>query len=198
MNNTKIRNHVHIPIDMAKNKTEFYSFTNLSKEHIAIVIGSIDITKPVMIRIHSECLTGDVFGSHRCDCGSQLNDAIRKIDEHGCGIIIYMRQEGRGIGLYSKIDAYELQIKGVDTFSANKILGFDDDLRTYDEAVAMLKSLGVTKVEIITNNPDKILCLEENGINVTKVIPTGTFTTKENINYLRSKVEKKHHTLNIQ
>ncbi|MFP1759016.1 GTP cyclohydrolase II RibA [Lonsdalea quercina] len=159
---------------------------------------NINCNKPVLVRIHSECITGDVFGSHRCDCGYQLKEAIRKIDTKGCGVIIYLRQEGRGIGLYSKLDSYALQIRGVDTFKANEILGFKDDLRDYNDAVLMLKALRITNVELLTNNPDKIRSLQSKDIVVSKVIPTGVFLTECNKNYLQSKVDKKNHTIDIK
>jgi len=149
MRNIRIRNHVNIPIDDKKIIISFIYLSNLTKEHIAIVIGEIDVTKLVMFRIRLECLTSDVFGSHRCDCGAHLKDAIRKIDQKGNGIILYLHQEGRDIGLYSKRDVYELQIKGIDTFLVNKMLGFDDDLRIYNEAVGMLEAMDINMVEIM-------------------------------------------------
>ncbi|CDL83208.1 GTP cyclohydrolase II [Xenorhabdus szentirmaii] len=197
MKEIRVRNSVIIPIENTSKETRFITFSGLDSEHFAISIGELEREHPVLIRIHSECLTGDVFGSHRCDCGFQLQEAIRKIDFKGNGIIIYLRQEGRGIGLYPKIDAYDLQSKGIDTFTANEILGYEDDLRSFDDAVLMLKALNINSVDLITNNPEKVDCLTLNGVNVNEVIPTGVYVTKENREYLKSKVEKKSHTINI-
>lgn len=197
MENIGIRKKVIIPIQNTKRLTQFITFTGLTVEHFAITIGDIDCKRSVLVRIHSECLTGDVFGSHRCDCGHQLKEAIKKIDARGSGVIIYLRQEGRGIGLYSKLDAYDLQSRGIDTFKANEILGFKDDLRDYNDAVLMLNALNINKVELLTNNPDKVHCLKSKDIIVTKIIPTGVFLTECNKKYLQSKVDKKHHAIDL-
>lgn len=197
MSACKIRNNVIIPIIGAKVATQFVTFDGIALEHIAILFGEIDTSKPVLVRIHSECLTGDVFGSFRCDCGNQLKEAIQKIDQHGSGVIIYLRQEGRGIGLYSKIDAYALQSQGVDTFTANQILGYPDDLRTYDDAVAILNALAIKEIDIITNNPDKISCMADGGIVIHDVISTGVYLNQFNKNYLLSKAKNKNHTIKI-
>ena len=138
-------------------EAELLSFEGLKtdKEHVAIVFSKVDKTQSVpIVRIHSECLTGDVFHSSRCDCGEQLDETIRKLGEQG-GIILYLRQEGRGIGLYNKIDAYKLQSEGMNTYEANNHLGFGDDLRDFSEAAQMLEALGVSKIQLITNNPKR-------------------------------------------
>lgn len=193
----KIRNKVRIPILDTKLETQFVIFDGVAQEHIAILFGEIDISKTVLVRIHSECLTGDVFGSFLCDCGNQLMEAIRRIDERGSGVLVYLRQEGRGIGLYSKIDAYALQSQGVDTFTANKLLGYADDLRTYDDAVAILKALEIERIDIITNNPEKISCMSDGGIIVNHICSTGVYLNEFNKNYLLSKAKNKNHTIKI-
>lgn len=193
----KIRNKVSIPILDTKLATQFVTFDGVAREHIAILFGEIDKSKTVLVRIHSECLTGDVFGSFLCDCGNQLKEAIRKIDHRGSGVIVYLRQEGRGIGLYSKIDAYALQSQGVDTFTANQLLGYADDLRTYDDAVAILKALGIESIDIITNNPDKISCMRDGGIVVNHICSTGVYLNEFNKSYLLSKAKNKNHTIKI-
>src|SRR5699024_9401995 len=140
------------------------------QEHIALVKGKLD-SHSVLARIHSECLTGDVFHSYRCDCGVQLNNALRKIEERGSGVLIYMRQEGRGIGLINKLRAYKLQEKGLDTVEANEALGFAPDLREYEICAQILRDLGVKSVELMTNNPEKMRSLKANGIEIRRRIP---------------------------
>ncbi|BEU02183.1 GTP cyclohydrolase-2 [Agarivorans sp. OAG1] len=178
---------------------EMLSFTDLNsdKEHVALVFKNADSQQTTpLVRIHSECLTGDVFGSSRCDCGEQLNEAIEKMAEQG-GIILYMRQEGRGIGLYNKLDAYELQIKGVDTYSANNQLGFDDDLRDFSEAAQMLKAMGVSELKLLSNNPKKQAALEQNGIAVKELQSTGVYRKVDNHYYLETKASRGKHRLKL-
>ncbi|OOF03008.1 GTP cyclohydrolase, partial [Salinivibrio sp. MA427] len=165
-----------------------------NEEHFAVVFGYLSEGKVPVIRIHSECLTGDVFGSQRCDCGPQLNEAVGKISQEG-GVLLYLRQEGRGIGLYSKFDAYRLQDMGLDTFEANTHLNLPEDDRDFSDAVRMLQALNVCQCRIITNNPEKVATLEALGINVIEVIPTGTFLTRYNHKYLKSKADKKDHSI---
>jgi 3,4-dihydroxy 2-butanone 4-phosphate synthase/GTP cyclohydrolase II len=165
------------------------------KEHLAIIKGNISDGEPVLIRIHSECYTSEVLGSLKCDCREQLQTALKTIHDEGSGIILYMRQEGRGIGLGNKIRAYALQEQGYDTVEANHILGFPDDLRRYDIAAAMLKHLGVETVRLLTNNPKKIEGLEENGIQVVERVPLVIQPNPINKHYLVTKARKSGHLL---
>lgn len=184
-----------VPVTIQGNiKTDIVSFAleGQSTEDIALIFkGPVKADSP-LVRIHSECLTGDVFGSQRCDCGQQLQEAIDKMSVEG-GVLIYLRQEGRGIGLYNKLDAYKLQIEqGQDTFAANVHLGLPADARDYKIAANMLKDLGISSVRLLTNNPDKVRMLEENGIALAEIIPTGVYATAENISYLKAKKERGH------
>jgi GTP cyclohydrolase II len=175
-----------------------YTFDGLSDgaEHLAVeVLGSAP-SRPAMVRLHSECLTGDVFGSARCDCGEQLAEAIEEMRGPG-GYLIYLRQEGRGIGLYNKLDTYELQDRGRDTFEANRELGFPDDLRDYTPAAQMLAALGVPAVRLLSNNPTKRADLEAAGIAVDEVHPTGVHLTDANADYLAAKADQAGHTIDL-
>ena len=148
------------------------------------------------MRVHSECLTGDVFHSGKCDCGDQLQESIDRMSKSG-GIIIYLRQEGRGIGLYNKLDAYALQSKGYDTFEANNLLNFKDDMRDYKMAAQMLKAMGVGKIKLLSNNPDKLYQLLSHGINVEDLMPTNVYVKPHNQRYLLAKKIKSGHKLNL-
>lgn len=164
-------------------------------EHSLLVMG--DITKEApLVRMHSECLTGDAFGSLRCDCGDQLKTAMQRIANHGCGVLVYLRQEGRGIGLGNKIRAYELQDSGMDTVDANHQLGFPADARVYDTAAHMLKSVGIKDVRLMTNNPDKVNALQSLGMNVVEQLPHKVTPHKHNADYLQTKADRMGHTLN--
>ena len=165
------------------------------KDHLMIVKGDVRGKSDVLMRIHSECLTGDVFGSHRCDCGEQLENALRCIEEQGEGIVIYMRQEGRGIGLTNKIKAYTLQDQGYDTVEANVKLGFPPDMREYSLAAQMLRELDVKSVKLLTNNPEKKEDLERWGITVSKRVPIVIKANSINAKYLNTKKEKMRHML---
>jgi 3,4-dihydroxy 2-butanone 4-phosphate synthase / GTP cyclohydrolase II len=167
-----------------------------SNVHIALVKGEISRDDDVLVRVHSECLTGDVFGSKRCDCGEQLHAALRMIDEEGKGVILYMRQEGRGIGLVNKLKAYELQDKGLDTVEANIQLGFKPDLRDYGIGAQMLVDLGVRKMRLMTNNPKKIVGLEGYGLKVLERVPIEMNPHERNLVYLKTKKKKLGHLLN--
>ncbi len=164
-------------------------------EHMALVKGDIDPEKEVMVRVHSQCLTGDVFGSYRCDCGDQLKQAMAMVQKAGLGVILYLQQEGRGIGLANKLKAYALQDKGLDTVEANEELGFDPDLRDYGVGAQILVALGVRKMRIMTNNPKKIVGLEGYGLQVTGRVPIECEPRPENIRYLTTKCEKLGHLM---
>lgn len=180
-------------------EAELLSFKGLKtdKEHVAIIFKQADKTQSSpLVRLHSECLTGDVFHSSRCDCGEQLDETINKMGESG-GIILYLRQEGRGIGLYNKIDAYKLQSEGLNTYEANNHLGFGDDLRDFTEAAQMLKALDVNKIRLITNNPKKIRELKEHGVEIEDTVNTSAHIKDGNEGYLKAKVSHGKHDLKL-
>ncbi len=165
--------------------------------HIAMVKGEIDSNKPVLVRVHSECLTGDIFGSLRCDCGDQLHKAMEMMDKEGSGVLIYIRQEGRGIGLVNKLKAYALQDQGLDTVEANEELGFKADLRNYGIGAQVLVDLGVRKMRLITNNPKKMVGLEGYGLSIVEQVPIEIEPNEFNKGYLECKKLKMGHLLNI-
>jgi 3,4-dihydroxy 2-butanone 4-phosphate synthase / GTP cyclohydrolase II len=165
------------------------------KEHVALTLGAIDDGEPVLVRAHSECLTGDVFGSARCDCGEQLDDSLRFLQEQGRGVLLYLRQEGRGIGLTKKISAYALQEQGLDTVEANHALGLPEDMRDYRAAAKMLLDLGVRQAWLLTNNPAKIEGLERHGVEIVERVPLWVSPNPSNLGYLRTKREKMGHLL---
>ena len=165
--------------------------------HIAMVKGEIDREKPVWVRVHSECLTGDIFGSLRCDCGEQLHRAMKKIEEEGAGVLLYIRQEGRGIGLVNKLKAYDLQDQGLDTVEANEKLGFKDDLRNYGIGAQILVDVGVRKMRLLTNNPKKMVGLEGYGLEIVEQVPIEIEPNEYNRCYLECKKFKMGHLLNI-
>ena len=160
--------------------------------------GDLQSADAPLIRIHSECLTGDAFSSMKCDCGPQLQASLKQIQQEGCGAVVYLRQEGRGIGLHSKIQAYALQDQGYDTLDANLALGLPADARTYGIAARMLKEAGVRKVRMMTNNPLKVRGLEENGIDVEFRLPHMSGVSVQNIDYLRTKNERMGHMLELE
>jgi 3,4-dihydroxy 2-butanone 4-phosphate synthase/GTP cyclohydrolase II len=172
----------------------YHSLIN-GDQHMVLVKGDVQGASDVLVRIHSECRTGDVFGSSRCDCGEQLEAAMRQIDELGTGVLVYLAQEGRGIGIANKIRAYELQQNGHDTVDANLELGFPADMREYDIAAQMLADLGVTSVRLMTNNPDKIAALERHGIGVTERVGVEVEPHDTNVGYLRTKRDRMGHLL---
>jgi GTP cyclohydrolase II len=202
-----IRTQVELPLQFADGYTvdaRVFSFDELvdGREHLAFALGdrtaphSADDRRVPLIRLHSECLTGDVFGSQRCDCGPQLREAVERIAEAG-GYLLYLRQEGRGIGLYSKLEAYALQDAGIDTYDANLALGHDEDERSYAAASQMLHALGVSRVALLSNNPDKARQLRACGVTVVEQVPTGVYLSAANRRYLETKVRRGLHTLEL-
>jgi GTP cyclohydrolase II len=176
--------------------TRFVVFRDaIGGSSVAVVVGKPDFSKPVLVRLHSACLTGDVFGSRRCDCGDQLKLALARLDEAGGGVILYLEQEGRGVGLVNKMRAYQLQDDGLDTVDANTTLGFDDDERDYGVAARMLEMLGCTRVRLLTNNPAKLDSMTSAGIEVTGRLPLYTPINADNRRYLTAKLKRAGHRL---
>ena len=168
----------------------------LKKEHALLYIGEPNLSTP-LVRVHSECLTGDAFGSLRCDCGAQLEEAMREVQSRGNGAIVYLRQEGRGIGLFAKIQAYKLQDSGSDTLDANLELGYSGDQRTYDFAAKMLLSIGMNEIDLLTNNPDKCQQLRNNGISINSRVPIIVGTCEYNRSYLMTKASRMGHIISV-
>ena len=196
-----VRTHVELPMRFADGfavDARVFSFDGLvdDGEHLAFALGDRSVPLP-LIRAHSECLTGDVFGSQRCDCGAQLREAVERIAEAG-GYLLYLRQEGRGIGLYSKLEAYALQDTGeVDTYEANLALGHREDERSYVAAAQMLHALGVSRVALLSNNPDKARQLRSCGVTVAAQVPTEVHVSAANVRYLETKARRGGHTLDL-
>lgn len=188
-----VRNSVRVPLEGIKSKAIFMTFNGVddAKDHFAIKFESPNQSSVPLVRIHSECITGDLFGSLRCDCGEQLKYAVRCLDAEG-GILIYLRQEGRGIGLKAKLDAYALQLKGHDTFEANRLLGHPDDSRDFGMASQMLYAMKEKSVRLLSNNPEKQRALENAGIDVVDRLKTPAFQTKDNKRYLDAKRASGH------
>ena len=189
----------------AKLPTEYGAFTVTgyrsqydSAEHVALVMGRWDPNESILVRVHSQCITGDIFGSLRCDCGQQVEQSLTAISREGKGVFLYMRQDGRGIGLLNKIRAYHLQDDGMDTIEANKKLGFEPDLRSYGIGAQILSELGVGKMRLLTNNPQKIVGLSGWGLEVVERVPMKVTLTKENKNYLKAKQMKLGHLIDIE
>ncbi len=194
-----VRTRVRIPLtfgDGYSAMAEAVTFDGLSdgREHLALLLGEPGAVP--LVRLHSECLTGDVFGSARCDCGPQLREAAQRITEIG-GVLLYLRQEGRDIGLYNKIDAYALQDQGLDTYQANTALGLPEDGRDYTAAAQMLAALGMNEIDLLTNNPDKPRQLRALGVGVRATVPTDVHATPNNVRYLRAKIEHTGHTIRL-
>ncbi len=195
------RTRVRIPLRFGDGyavTAEAVTFHGLAdgEEHLALVLGDPRPGEVPLVRMHSECLTGDVFGSARCDCGPQLREAVERIAATG-GVLLYLRQEGRGIGLYNKLDAYALQDRGLDTYQANTALGFAEDARDYTAAAQMLEALGFDEIDLLSNNPDKARQLRDLGVNVRRSDATGVFATDNNLRYLHAKVEHTQHSIDL-
>ncbi len=188
---------IKLPTDYGDFRAVGYTSIVDEKESIALVKGQFAPDEPVLVRVHSECLTGDVFGSHRCDCGPQLNAALQQIEKAGKGVLLYMRQEGRGIGLINKMKAYKLQEEGYDTVEANEKLGFGPDLRDYGIGAQVLRDLGISKMKLLTNNPRKITGLKGYGLEVVERVPLELPYNKDNETYLRTKHSKLGHMLHL-
>tara|TARA_B100000513_G_scaffold19267_1_gene7624 strand:- start:2015 stop:2647 length:633 start_codon:yes stop_codon:yes gene_type:complete len=184
-----------LPTDQGDFRIRVFHDAESGLDHVALTLGEMEGPNPVLVRVHSECLTGDAFGSLRCDCGPQLNAAIRQIQEVGWGCIVYLRQEGRGIGLHAKIQAYNLQDKGADTVEANLLLGHPADARDYSIASKIIKAVGIHNVCLLTNNPDKVKQLTLNGTIVSERMPLIVGIGDENREYMAIKVDKMGHDI---
>jgi len=186
---------VRMPTDYGEFSLHLFRSRIDDQHHLALVKGEVSGKKPVLVRVHSECLTGDVFGSRRCDCGPQLHAAMERIDTEGSGVILYMRQEGRGIGLPAKLHAYRLQEQGLDTVEANLKLGFPMDLRDYGVGAQMLSELGVNKIRLLTNNPKKVVGLQGHGLEIVEQLPIRVSPNPHNARYLKTKKDRMGHLL---
>ncbi|MFE6589063.1 GTP cyclohydrolase II [Streptomyces sp. NPDC057781] len=196
----EVRRRTVVPLDLearTRVQSELITFDGLvdGQEHLAVRLG--EPTDVPLVRLHSECLTGDVLGSRRCDCGPQLTDALAMIHERG-GYLLYLRQEGRGIGLYNKLDAYRLQEDGHDTYAANLQLGRDADERDYTAAAQILHCLGAVEIDLLTNNPDKAKQLRRHGIRLREVLPTVAHVNPDNYRYLAAKATETRHTIDLE
>jgi 3,4-dihydroxy 2-butanone 4-phosphate synthase/GTP cyclohydrolase II len=185
---------ISMPTEFGDFDCYLYQVNTDESEHLALVRGEIDSEKPISVRVHSECLTGDVFGSRRCDCGGQLHTALGHIAEEG-GVLLYLRQEGRGIGLGAKIHAYKLQEQGLDTIEANEKLGYGSDLRDYGMGAQMLYDLGIRKIRLLTNNPKKVIGLEGYGLEIVEQVPIRLPSNPHNEKYLETKRTRMGHHL---
>jgi 3,4-dihydroxy 2-butanone 4-phosphate synthase/GTP cyclohydrolase II len=185
-----------IPTAAGEFQLALYNNNVDGKEHLALIYGEVEGKTDVMVRVHSECFTGDVFGSRRCDCGEQLHQAMHQIAQAGCGVVLYLRQEGRGIGLLAKLHAYNLQDEGYDTVDANLALGHQADERDYSVAAAMLADLGIASIRLLTNNPTKIHDLQDLGVTITGRLPLEPTVYPDNAAYLLTKADRMAHLLN--
>jgi 3,4-dihydroxy 2-butanone 4-phosphate synthase / GTP cyclohydrolase II len=195
-----VRRAVSVPLPVTEGAftMHLYEETLENDHHVALVMGDVKKGGPVLVRVHSQCLTGDVFGSQRCDCGQQMHAALRAIARRGRGVFLYLRQEGRGIGLANKLRAYELQDRGLDTVEANVKLGFAPDLRDYGIGAQILADLGLSRIELLTNNPRKIVGLEAHGLEIAKRVPLRVKPTRHNRRYLATKRDKLGHLLDLE
>ena len=185
----------NLPTDVGDFKVHAFTDSNDLKDHLAISIGDLNVDKPILSRIHSQCVTGESFFSLRCDCRYQLTESLNQIAKKGLGVIFYLQQEGRGIGLSNKIRAYNLQDKGLDTVEANHQLGFEEDERSYETVSAMINFLGIKKIDLMTNNPKKIDALKSFGVIINQRVPLSTDTNKHNKKYISTKIKKLGHLL---
>lgn len=193
----EIPSEARLPTEHGEFRIRVFHESETGLDHVALVMGDMAGPDSVLMRVHSECLTGDAFGSLRCDCGPQLDAALRAIAERGWGVVLYLRQEGRGIGLHAKIQAYHLQDQGADTLEANLMLGLPADARNYRIASTMLEVLGVSDVCLLSNNPDKVEQLEKYGINVVERMPLVVGVGSSNRAYLQTKVDRMGHQINL-
>ncbi len=190
-----VPSQARLPTSFGDFSIRVYHEDSTGFDHVALTLGDMNGPDPVLIRVHSECLTGDAFGSLRCDCGPQLHAALEAITKKGWGCLLYLRQEGRGIGLHAKIQAYHLQDRGADTLDANLMLGLPGDARDYQVAANMLRNLGITKVNLLTNNPNKINQLREYGVDVVDSVPLIVGVGDSNRSYLATKAERMGHSI---
>jgi len=199
MNEAKIKREVISRIPTIHGEFYLVLYTNNldKKEHLSLVMGDVQGQEDVLVRVHSECFTGDVLGSRRCDCGEQLHYAMQSIAAAGSGVVVYLRQEGRGIGLLDKLRAYNLQDQGYDTVEANLLLGHQADERDYTMAAGILADLGVQSIRLLTNNPVKINRLQELGVQVTERVPVESTVNADNYQYLFTKAQRMHHLLDL-
>ena len=191
----EVPSEARLPTEHGEFNIRVFHESDTGLDHVALTMGDMTGPDPVLMRVHSECLTGDAFGSLRCDCGPQLDAAMKAIADKGWGVILYLRQEGRGIGLHAKIQAYHLQDKGADTLDANLVLGLPGDARNYRIASTMLEAIGVSDVCLLSNNPDKAEQLEKYGISVVERMPLVVGVGSSNRDYLQTKVERMGHKI---
>ena len=184
-----------LPTEFGEFRIRVFHEEETGLDHVALILGDMGGPDPVLVRVHSECLTGDAFASLRCDCGAQLENAMKTIQDKGWGCLVYLRQEGRGIGLHAKIQAYNLQDRGVDTLEANLMLGHPADARDYGIASEILSTVGIERVNLMTNNPDKVAQLSEYGINVENRVPLVVGVGEGNIDYLATKASRMGHQI---
>ena len=185
----------NLPTDVGDFKVHAFTDSNDLKDHLAISIGDLNVDKPILSRIHSQCVTGESFFSLRCDCRYQLTESLNQIAKKGLGVIFYLQQEGRGIGLSNKIRAYNLQDKGLDTVEANHQLGFEEDERSYETVSEMINFLGIKRIDLMTNNPKKINALKSFGVIINQRVSLSTNTNKHNKKYISTKIKKLGHLL---
>ena len=197
MSVNEVPSEARLPTKYGEFNIRVFHETDTGLDHVALTMGDMLGPDPILMRVHSECLTGDAFGSLRCDCGPQLDAALKAIAHKGWGVVVYLRQEGRGIGLHAKIQAYHLQDQGADTLDANLMLGLPADARNYRIASTMLNALGVEDVSLLSNNPDKVKQLQEYGINVVERVPLIVGVVNENRDYLQTKAERMGHKIDL-